>query len=178
MGCIGMSRVLEERGRRYLRDSEVLLSVISLTIFSSLFYLIHLLDLANPNHLPSSHLHPHTSSTPTMAPIPTLLAPPGKSTPYTIPAFSGELITIPTSNSTMRLLVTGAETANAFAVVGTGGTQDDPIGFHFHREAHDVFLCLKGSISVWANDKARSLGPGDFASVPPVCLYDFYPPAC
>ncbi|KAM3078581.1 hypothetical protein ACMFMG_006451 [Clarireedia jacksonii] len=108
-----------------------------------------------------------------MAPIPTLLAPPGKSTPYTIPAFSGELITIPTSNSTMRLLVTGAETSNAFAVVGTGGTQDDPIGFHFHREAHDVFLCLKGSINVWANDKARSLGPGDFASVPPGTIHQY-----
>jgi quercetin dioxygenase-like cupin family protein len=68
----------------------------------------------------------------------------------------------------MRLLVTGKETDNAFAVVGTGGTFDQPIGFHYHKEAHDVFLCLKGKINVWANDKARSLGPGDFASVPPV----------
>jgi quercetin dioxygenase-like cupin family protein len=68
----------------------------------------------------------------------------------------------------MRLLVTGKETDNAFAVVGTGGTFDKPIGFHYHKEAHDVFLCLKGKINVWANDTARSLGPGDFASVPPV----------
>jgi quercetin dioxygenase-like cupin family protein len=44
----------------------------------------------------------------------------------------------------MRLLVTGKETKNAFAVVGTGGTASPPIGFHFHRETHDVFLCLKG----------------------------------
>lgn len=79
---------------------------------------------------------------------------------------------IPTSNSTMRLLVTGKETDNAFAVVGTGGTFDKPIGFHYHEEAHDVFLCLKGKLNVWANDKTRSLGPGDFASVPPVrCLF-------
>lgn len=69
----------------------------------------------------------------------------------------------------MRLLVTGKETDNAFAVVSTGGQKDKPIGFHYHREAHDVFLCLKGELNIWANDKARTLGPGDFASVPPVC---------
>jgi quercetin dioxygenase-like cupin family protein len=74
----------------------------------------------------------------------------------------------------MRLLVTGKETDNAFAVVGTGGTFDKPIGFHYHKEAHDVFLCLKGTINVWANDKARSLGPGDFASVPPVCFLSHF----
>ena len=100
-----------------------------------------------------------------------LTTPPGKpSQPYIIPCYSGELWTIPTSNSTMRLLVTGKESNNAFAVVGTGGTFDGPIGFHFHKEAHDVFLCLQGKINVWANDKARSLYPGDFASVPPVCI--------
>jgi len=100
--------------------------------------------------------------------------PPSTTTPYLLPSFSGELWTIPTSNSVMRLLVTGKETANAFAVVSTGGTYDKPIGFHFHREAHDVFLCLRGSINVWADDKARTLGEGDFASVPPVSLIDLF----
>lgn len=70
----------------------------------------------------------------------------------------------------MRILVTGKETDNAFAVVGTGGTFDQPIGFHYHKEAHDVFSCLKGKLNAWANGKARCLGPGDFASVPPVCI--------
>lgn len=106
-----------------------------------------------------------------MAPVEHLTTPPGKTDlAYVLPCYTGELWTIPTSNSTMRLLVTGKETDNTFAVVGTGGTFDKPIGFHYHKEAHDVFLCLKGKINVWANDKARSLGPGDFASVPPVRL--------
>ncbi|KAI6715129.1 hypothetical protein JHW43_002366 [Diplocarpon mali] len=96
-----------------------------------------------------------------------LTSPPSSSRPYSLPAFGGELWTIPTSNSVMRLLVTGKETSNAFAVVSTGGTNDKPIGFHFHREAHDVFLCLKGTMNVWADDKARTLREGDFASVPP-----------
>jgi len=88
---------------------------------------------------------------------------------YQLAALSGEIIFIPCSNSATRLLVTGKETNNAFAVVGSGGTASAPIGFHFHRETHDVFLCLKGQVNVWCGDKARTMNPGDFASVPPVC---------
>ncbi|THV44099.1 hypothetical protein BGAL_0734g00030 [Botrytis galanthina] len=108
-----------------------------------------------------------------MAPVPHLTTPPGEATPYVLPCFTGELWTIPTSNSTMRLLVTGNETDNAFAVVGTGGTKHKPIGFHYHKEAHDVFLCLKGTLNIWANDEARSMGPGDFASVPPGTIHQY-----
>lgn len=73
----------------------------------------------------------------------------------------------------MRLLVTGKETDNAFAVVGTGGSAGDPIGFHYHRETHDVFLCLKGSVNVWANDQCRTLRAGDLASVPPGTIHQY-----
>ena len=87
---------------------------------------------------------------------------------YVISSQDGEIIYIPLSKSATRLLVTGKETEDAFAVVGSGGSQGDPIGFHYHREAHDVFLCLKGAINVWAGDQCRTMGPGDFASMPPV----------
>ncbi|KAK2629879.1 hypothetical protein QTJ16_000699 [Diplocarpon rosae] len=102
-----------------------------------------------------------------------LTSPPSSSRPYSLPAFAGELWTIPTSNSVMRLLVTAKETDNAFAVVSTGGTNDKPIGFHFHKEAHDVFLCLKGTMNVWADDQARTLREGDFASVPPNTIHQY-----
>ncbi|KAF4636306.1 hypothetical protein G7Y89_g1790 [Cudoniella acicularis] len=109
-----------------------------------------------------------------MAPVEHRTTPPGKTgQAYVLPCYTGELWTIPTSNSTMRLLVTGKETDNAFAIVGTGGTYDKPIGFHYHKEAHDVFLCIQGKLNVWANDKARSLLPGDFASVPPGTIHQY-----
>lgn len=96
--------------------------------------------------------------------------PPGKAgQPYVLSTQEGEIIYIPLSKSATRLLVTGKESENAFAIVGSSGTQGDPIGFHYHREAHDVFLCLKGNVNVWAGEKCRTMGPGDFASVPPVC---------
>ena len=91
---------------------------------------------------------------------------PGK--PYVISTQDGEVIYIPLSKSATRLLVTGKETEDAFAIVGSGGSASDPIGFHYHREAHDVFLCLQGSINVWAGEKCRTMEAGDFASVPPV----------
>jgi len=91
---------------------------------------------------------------------------PGK--PYVISQQDGEILYIPLSKSATRLLLTGKETNNDFVVVSSSGSQSDPIGFHYHREAHDVFLCLKGSVNVWANDQARTLTAGDFASVPPV----------
>lgn len=101
--------------------------------------------------------------------VPRLLTPPGRpGQPYISSLYNGEMIYIPVSLSNTRLLVTGKETENAFAIVGSGGTASAPIGFHKHREAHDVFLCVKGQCNVWANDQCRTLNPGDFASVPPV----------
>ncbi|EON60793.1 hypothetical protein W97_00002 [Coniosporium apollinis CBS 100218] len=98
-----------------------------------------------------------------------LTQPPGKPDEPCVLFFLGcGLIVIPTSNSVMRLIVTGEETGNAFCIVGTGGTSLDPIGFHYHRQAHDIFLCLKGEVNVWANDESRTLTPGDLASVPPI----------
>lgn len=88
--------------------------------------------------------------------------------PYVISSQDGEIIYIPLSKSATRLLVTGKETEDAFAIVGSGGSQGDPIGFHYHHEAHDVFLCLQGNVNVWANDQCRTMSAGDFASVPPV----------
>jgi quercetin dioxygenase-like cupin family protein len=96
--------------------------------------------------------------------------PPGRvGEPYIISTQDGEIIYIPLSKSATRLLVTGKESDDAFAIVSSGGSQSDPIGFHYHKEAHDVFLCLQGNVNVWADDDCRTLSAGDFASVPPVC---------
>ena len=103
-----------------------------------------------------------------------LRTPPGQpNRPYVLQSLCGEIIHIPCSLSAMRLIVTGKESENAFAVVGTGGAQGQPIGFHYHRETHDVFLCLKGAVNVWADDQCRTLGPGDFASVPPGTIHQY-----
>ncbi|KAJ9608055.1 hypothetical protein H2200_007043 [Cladophialophora chaetospira] len=111
------------------------------------------------------------STAPTLAPVQLPPGQPGR--PYVLQSLCGEIIYIPLSRSATRLLVTGKETDNAFAVVGTGGSEGAPIGFHYHRETHDVFLCLKGAVNVWADDQCRTLGPGDLASVPPGTIHQY-----
>jgi hypothetical protein len=51
--------------------------------------------------------------------------------------------------------------------LGEGG-KDTDTGGSFHARTHDTFLCVRGTMKVWENDECRILGPGDFASVPPV----------
>ncbi|KAB8199461.1 RmlC-like cupin domain-containing protein [Aspergillus parasiticus] len=92
---------------------------------------------------------------------------------YALESLRGETYYIPFSKSIMRLLVTGKVSDGAIALVSTGGSGGDPIGFHYHREAHDVFLCLKGRVTIWADDQARTMGPGDFASVPPGVTHQY-----
>ncbi|TKA24868.1 hypothetical protein B0A50_06597 [Salinomyces thailandicus] len=104
---------------------------------------------------------------------PTFLPPGAPGRPYVISTQDGETLYIPLSKSATRLLVTGAETDNAFAIVSSGGSQSNPIGFHYHREAHDVFLCLQGAVNVWADTTCRTLSAGDFASVPPGTVHQY-----
>jgi quercetin dioxygenase-like cupin family protein len=106
-----------------------------------------------------NHTHLETRTVPPQTP----------GVPYVISSQDGEVIYIPLSKSATRLLITGKESEDAFAIVSSGGSQSDPIGFHYHKEAHDVFLALSGSINVWAGDQCRTMTQGDFASVPPVC---------
>lgn len=63
---------------------------------------------------------------------------PGKA--YTLKSMEGEIIYIPCSNSALRLLVTGKETEGAFALVGTGGGQSAPIGFHVCRASLEIVV--------------------------------------
>jgi mannose-6-phosphate isomerase-like protein (cupin superfamily) len=110
---------------------------------------------------------PSTPPKPTKTNIPRTFLPIGAPTPYIIPAYEGEAITIPGTKSTFRILASAAETNGLMSVFGQDGTLADPPGFHYHNHAHDVFMCTKGRLKIWAGDRCRILYPGDFAYVPP-----------
>ncbi|KNG50237.1 cupin domain-containing protein [Stemphylium lycopersici] len=99
--------------------------------------------------------------------IPRTVLPLGKPMPYIIESHEGESITIPGTKSVFRILASAAETDGQMSVFGMDGTLADPPGFHYHNHAHDVFMCTKGRLKVWADEKCRILYPGDFAYVPP-----------
>lgn len=103
--------------------------------------------------------------------IPRVKQPLGVPSPYIIPAYEGETITIPGTKSTVRILASAAETTGLISVFGMDGAVADPPGFHYHNLAHDVFSCTKGHLKVWAGDRCKILGPGDFCYVPPKVVH-------
>jgi uncharacterized RmlC-like cupin family protein len=100
--------------------------------------------------------------------IPHTNLPPSTPTSYIINQLEGERITIPGSKGVFRILASSQQTRGAIAVFSSGAVLSDAPGFHYHDEAHDVFLVTKGFLKLWNNDKCRIMGPGDFAYVPPV----------
>jgi quercetin dioxygenase-like cupin family protein len=73
-----------------------------------------------------------------------------------------------------RTLAGAEETGGAMSVMSLcGPAADRPIPMHSHEREHDVFLCVRGRIQVWAGDESRILTPGDLASVPPGILHAY-----
>jgi mannose-6-phosphate isomerase-like protein (cupin superfamily) len=103
-----------------------------------------------------------------MPPIQTTNTPPSSTSPYIIPQYEGERITIPGSKGVFRILASTTQTHNKIAVFTSGAVLSDAPGFHYHNEAHDVFLVTKGTLKLWNGDMCRIMGVGDFAYVPPV----------
>lgn len=102
--------------------------------------------------------------------LPLCQTPPTSRPNYIIDQLEGERITIPGSKGTFRILASSKQTNGAMAVFQSGAVLSDAPGFHWHNEAHDVFLVLKGFLKLWCGDKCRMMGPGDFAYIPPVSL--------
>ncbi|KAL3476845.1 hypothetical protein BJX99DRAFT_270197 [Aspergillus californicus] len=98
--------------------------------------------------------------------------PPSSRTPYAIPQLEGERITIPGSKGTFRILASSKQTNGLMAVFQSGAVISDAPGFHYHNQAHDVFLVTKGYLKLWNGDKCRIMGPGDFAYVPPKVIHN------
>ena len=100
--------------------------------------------------------------------IPRLDVPPQGGGSYVIPQLGGEIISIPGSRSAFRILASAKQTDGAMSIFSSGSVLADAPGFHHHNEAHDVFLVTKGYMKIWNGNKCKLMGPGDFASVPPV----------
>ncbi|KAH8763085.1 RmlC-like cupin domain-containing protein [Diaporthe sp. PMI_573] len=103
--------------------------------------------------------------------IPRVPEPLGKPTPYIIPAYEGESIAIPGTKGSIRILASAKETDGLISVFGYDGVTGDAPGFHYHNEAHDVFMCTRGRMKLWAGDRCKILSPGDFAYVPPKVVH-------
>ncbi|KAH7003108.1 RmlC-like cupin domain-containing protein [Fusarium venenatum] len=105
-------------------------------------------------------------------PIPIHTTPPPSRTSYIIQQLEGERLSIPGSKGTFRILASTKQTDGQMSVFQSGAVLSDAPGFHYHKEAHDVFLVTKGFMKLWNGDKCRIMGPGDFAYVPPNIIHN------
>lgn len=100
--------------------------------------------------------------------IPRVKQPPTDGSSYILPQLEGEIFTIPGFKSVFRMFTSQEQTNNGMAVFAWDGVKNDTAPFHHHKYAHDIFLVAEGTMLCWNDDQCRLLGPGDFASVPPV----------
>ncbi|POS73532.1 hypothetical protein DHEL01_v208075 [Diaporthe helianthi] len=100
--------------------------------------------------------------------IPVQATPADSNAAYIIDQLEGERVSIPGSKGVFRILASSKQTSGGIAVFSSGAVLSDAPGFHWHAEAHDVFLVTKGFLKLWNGDKCRIMGPGDFAYIPPV----------
>ncbi|KEZ45782.1 Cupin domain-containing protein [Scedosporium apiospermum] len=105
-------------------------------------------------------------------PIPVQTTPPDARTNYIIDQLEGERISIPGSKGVFRILASEQQTGDGMAVFLSAAVLSDAPGFHWHEEAHDVFLVSKGFLKLWNGDKCRIMGPGDFAYIPPKIIHN------
>ena len=104
--------------------------------------------------------------------VPTCTSPPEARTNYIIDQCEGERITLPGSKGVFRMLASSKQTNGSMAIFTSGSVLADAPGFHWHEEAHDVFLVTKGFLKLWSGERCRILGPGDFAYVPPKIIHN------
>ncbi|CAJ0552495.1 Ff.00g005730.m01.CDS01 [Fusarium sp. VM40] len=105
-------------------------------------------------------------------PIPIHTTPPPSRVSYIIQQLEGERLSIPGSKGTFRILASAKQTDGRMSVFQSGAVLSDAPGFHYHKEAHDVFMVTKGFLKLWNGDKCRVMGPGDFAYVPPNIVHN------
>jgi len=104
--------------------------------------------------------------------LPLLNTPAQKGGSYIVDQLEGERLTIPGSKGAFRILASSGQTQGGIAVFSSGAVLSDAPGFHWHAEAHDIFLVTKGYLRLWNGDKCKVLGPGDFAYVPPKVIHN------
>lgn len=67
----------------------------------------------------------------------------------------------------------GRHTGDTFFAMDTRGAKQPFIPRHFHKLHTENFLCLKGTVKIWANGEIVRLHPGDFLHAPAGTIHSF-----
>lgn len=96
---------------------------------------------------------------------------PGAVVPYVLEA--GEGIRLVASDQLFTVLATQACTDGQFIAVMTEGPEGNAIIQHYHERHTEMFFCLDGRMTVWANGQELPFGPGDFLHIPANTVHSY-----
>lgn len=100
---------------------------------------------------------------------------PNETEPYIMERYSGVQTNL--GGDVFYVPAGGTETDGEMGIVRTTSCQaEDPQApMHWHEDEHDIFLCLRGALQVWADGESRILHPGDLASIPAGTNHTYQP---
>jgi quercetin 2,3-dioxygenase len=96
---------------------------------------------------------------------------PGSVVPYVLEA--GEGIRLVASDQLFTFLTTQANTDGQFIAVMTEGPKGNAIIQHYHERHTEMFFCLDGQMTVWADGRELPFGPGDFLHIPANTVHSY-----
>ena len=96
---------------------------------------------------------------------------PEEAAPYVLEA--GEGIRLVTGNQLHTLMTTQANSNGEFIFVVSEGPKGEAIPEHYHEKHTEIFFCIEGQVTLWANGEELTLHPGDILHVPAHTVHSY-----
>jgi len=96
---------------------------------------------------------------------------PEEVTPYVLE--TGEGIRLVTGDQLHTLMTTQANSNGEFIFVVSEGPKGEAIPEHYHEKHTEIFFCIEGQVTLWANGEEITLHPGDILHVPANTVHSY-----
>ena len=91
--------------------------------------------------------------------------------PYVLEAGEGKRLVA--ADQLFTVLTTQKNTDGQFIAVMTEGPKGNAIIQHYHEQHTEMFFCIDGQMTVWANGQELPFYPGDFLHIPPNTVHSY-----
>ncbi|MEH7117777.1 quercetin 2,3-dioxygenase [Neobacillus vireti] len=86
---------------------------------------------------------------------------------------TGEGIRLVTGDQLHTLMTTQANSKGEFIFVVSEGPKGEAIPEHYHEKHTEIFFCIEGQVTLWANGEELTLHPGDILHVPANTVHSY-----
>lgn len=86
---------------------------------------------------------------------------------------TGEGIRLVTGDQLHTLMTTQVNSNDEFIFVVSEGPKGEAIPEHYHEKHTEIFFCIEGQVTLWANGEEVTLNPGDCLHVPANTVHSY-----